>query len=124
MPSYYDIDAILAEEELIPCTTLLDFSHLAHLDPDYDCNRTRPRSSKALHADEENSNQADGNNDPLRKPRNQNSSYLSEGSRIKIPLWAVDKWAVLGYVRIGIPRHFGRKARERIQADPSSMDLR
>ena len=26
--SYYDIDAILAEEELVPCTTNFDFSHL------------------------------------------------------------------------------------------------
>lgn len=31
---YYDIDDFLAEEELIPCTTRLDFALLAHLKAD------------------------------------------------------------------------------------------
>jgi GINS complex subunit 3 len=88
--SYYDLDAILAEEELIPCTTLFDFSHLAHLDPD-------ARSK---------------------------TSYLQENSRIKMPLWAVEKWAMLGFVRLSLPRHYGRKARERLEADPGDADLR
>lgn len=35
MPGYYDIDTILAEEELIPTTTAdFDFSYLSHLHPD------------------------------------------------------------------------------------------
>lgn len=89
--SYYDIDAILAEEELIPCTTLFEFSHLAHLDPD---------------------------------ARLGNKHYLPESSRIKMPLWAVEKWAMLGFVRLTLPRHFGRKARERLEADPGDADLR
>ena len=89
--SYYDVDAILAEEELIPCSTNLDFAHLAHLDPDH-------VGSK--------------------------QSYLPESSRIKIPLWGVEKWALLGYVRLSLPRHFSRKARERLEADPSEVDLR
>ena len=33
--SYYDIDEILAEEELLPVTNNFDFTCLAHLDPDY-----------------------------------------------------------------------------------------
>jgi GINS complex subunit 3 len=88
--SYYDIDAILAEEELLPCSTLFDFTYLAHLDPDL----------------------AEGEH------------FLPENSRVKIPLWAVEKWAVLGYVRLQLPRHYGRKARERLEADPSEVDLR
>jgi GINS complex subunit 3 len=88
--SYYDIDAILAEEELIPCTTLFDFSHLAHLDRD-----TRG-----------------------------NKHFLPEGSQIKMPLWTVEKWAMLGFVRLSLPRHYSRKARERLEADPGDADLR
>ena len=88
--SYYDIDAILAEEELIPCTTLFDFSHLAHLDPD----------------------------------AHSRDHFLSENSKVKMPLWAVKKWAMLGVVRLSLPRHYGRKARERLEADPGDADLR
>ena len=88
--SYYDIDAILAEEELVPCTTNFDFSHLAHLDPDlYD------------------------------------KDYLPAGSRIKLPLWAlVNKWTNLDYVQLSLPRHYQRKARERLEAAPSEVNLR
>ena len=88
--SYYDIDAILAEEELVPSTTLFDFSHMAHLDPD---SRNREH-------------------------------YLPEASRVKMPLWAVEKWAMLGFVRLSLPRHYSRKARERLEADPGDADLR
>lgn len=91
MPSYYDIDAILAEEELIPCTNLFDFSHLAHLDPDL--------IGTGKH-------------------------YLPESSQVKLPLWAMEKWAMLGFVRMSLPRHYGRKARERLAADPAQADLR
>ena len=89
MPSYYDIDAILAEEELVPCTTNFDFSYLAHLDPD-------------LHG----------------------KNYLPEGSRIKLPLWALEKWASLDFVCVGIPRHYQRKTREKLEAAPSEVNLR
>jgi GINS complex subunit 3 len=88
--SYYDIDAILAEEELVPCTTLFDFSHLSYFDPD------------ARHGE----------------------SHLPEASNVKMPLWAVEKWATLGYVRLSLPRHYSRKARERLEADPGDADLR
>ena len=91
--SYYDIDAILAEEELIPCTTLFDFSHLYYLEPDA---ATSPHGT----------------------------THLAEGSQIKMPLWAIDKWASLGYVRLALPRHYSRKARERLEADPGDADLR
>jgi len=91
MPSYYDIDTILAEEELVPCTNLFDFSHLAHLDPDLvDSDKT----------------------------------YLPESSQVKLPLWAMEKWAMLGFVRMSLPRHYSKKARERLEADPSEADLR
>lgn len=88
MTSYYDIDAILAEEELIPCINNFDFHHLPHLDPD------------------------------------NKKQYLPDESAIKMPLWAVKKWSSLGMVKISIPRIFGRKARERLEADPGDADLR
>ena len=91
MPSsYYDIDAILAEEELVPCSTLFDFTYLSHLDPDL----------------------------------SEKEHFLPESSRIKMPLWSVEKWAMLGFVRLSLPRHYGRKARERLEADPAEADLR
>ena len=88
MTSYYDIDAILAEEELIPCINNFDFHHLPHLNPD------------------------------------NKKQYLPDESAIKMPLWAVKKWSSLGMVKISIPRIFGRKARERLEADPGDADLR
>jgi hypothetical protein len=100
MKDYYDVDAILAEEELVPCCTLFDFSYLSHLDPDV---------------------ASDHNNG---KSNSKHLRYLPENSRVKIPLWAVEKWAMLGYVRLSLPRHYGRKARERLEADPSEVDLR
>ena len=102
--SYYDIDAILAEEELVPCTTLFEFSHLGDLDPDGVHHRQQ--------ANEDNDNHGES------------SAYLPENSRIKIPLWAIEKWATLGFVRLQLPRHYGRRARERYDADPGDANLR
>jgi hypothetical protein len=51
-------------------------------------------------------------------------TFLPENSRIKIPLWAVEKWAMLGFVRLQLPRHYGRRARERYDADPGDANLR
>jgi len=112
MTSYYDIDAILSEEELVPCTTLFDFAHLAHLDPDYShFHHTQKRRIQ------------DGDDQSSRKSSS-SALVLPEGHRIKMPLWSVEKWATLGFVRIGLPRHYGRKARERLVADPALADLR
>ena len=102
--NYYDIDSILAEEELIPSTTLFDFSHLAALDPD------GPRRGSS-HTNQNRSH-------------SHHHHYLPEGSRIKMPIWAVQEWAMLGFVRLSLPRHYGRRARERLEADPSDADLR
>jgi len=96
--TYYDIDSILTEEELIPCTTLFTFSHLAYLDPNF-ISITR---KGAL---------------------NQETATLPEGSRINIPIWWVEKWATLGFVKLSLPRHFRKRTRERVEADPASADL-
>lgn len=90
--SYFDIDAILAEEELIPCHTNFDFSLLAALDPD--------------------------------GAHHQREDFLPENSRIKLPLWLAGRWAMTNFVRLQLPRHYGRKARERYDADPGDADLR
>jgi GINS complex subunit 3 len=86
--SYYDIDSILAEEELVPCTTLFDFSHLGHLD-EYST-----------------------------------TSYLKEKSKLQMPLWALEKWTSLSYVKLQLPKHFNVKTRERLEADPLALNLR
>jgi hypothetical protein len=96
MPGYYDIDDILAEEEAVPCKTLFDFSFLSHLDPDANSARN---SSKQPHV-------------------------LPENSKIKMPVWAVRKWADLGFCRVMLPSHYRSRTRELIQADPASVTLR
>lgn len=101
MPRYYDIDDILAEEELVPCTTLMDFTHLAHLDPDYDRHDYQQQSD-----------------------RSSKKHFLPENSRIKVAVWAVEKWATLGFVRLSLPRLYHRRALERLQAEPAEVDLR
>lgn len=97
--SYYDLDAILSEEELVPCWTNFDFSYLATLDPDH-------------HFE---------NNDPSTSTTTQ---LLAASTKLKMPIWAVTKWAALGYVKMVLPRIYGRKAREKLQADPLQVDLR
>jgi len=127
MSSYYDIDSILAEEELIPSTTLFDFSHLSYLDPEgrHHHHRQQQQQRRSKH---------DDNHDEDGQPQQQQqhergggggmTSHLPEGSQIKMPLWALDKWSTLGYVQMSLPRHFSRKARERLDADPGEADLR
>mmetsp|Transcript_5957 Transcript_5957/g.8425 ORF Transcript_5957/g.8425 Transcript_5957/m.8425 type:complete len:264 (+) Transcript_5957:103-894(+) len=100
--SYYDIDSILSEEELVPCTNLFDFARLAHLSPDY-------------HTIDTTSNKENNNNKAL---------YLPESSSFKMPLWSIEQWTQLGFVKISVPKHFRQTARERLQADPSQADLR
>ena len=124
--SYYNIDDILAEDILIPVTNVVDFSHLAHLDPDY--------IHRPIPLEVEGSLEEDGNETEeqkleqarirARNRRIQQDYFLPEGSRIKMPLWAIEKWCMLGYVRVGIPRHYGRKIRERLIADPVAINLR
>ena len=41
-----------------------------------------------------------------------------------MPLWSIEKWATWGWVTMGLPRHVGKKAREGLEADPASADLR
>jgi hypothetical protein len=38
-------------------------------------------------------------------------------------MWAVDRWVVLGFVTVTLPGIYGRKMKERLQADPVSVDL-
>eukprot|EP00977_Amphora_coffeiformis_P013562 scaffold3586_cov164-Amphora_coffeaeformis.AAC.13 len=93
MSSYYDLDAILSEEELVPCFTNFDFSFLSRLDPDF-------------HQDDV------------------DHGVLAENCKLKMPIWAMQKWGPLGYVKMVLPRHYARKAREKLEADPLQVDLR
>lgn len=108
--SYYNIDGILAEEELIPCTNLFEFSHLSDLDSEGNLHHCQ-NQQKQLSDDDNNGISA-------------TDTLLPESSRIKVPLWAVDRWAMLGFVRLQLPRHYKRSARERYDADPGNADLR
>jgi len=95
---YYDIDSILTEEELIPCKTLFTFSHLAYLDQNLITVSRKRRLNKDTVA-------------------------LPQDSQINMPMWCVEKWATLGFVKLSLPRHFGKRTRERVLADPASADL-
>ena len=120
MVSYYDIDDILAQEELMQVTSLLDFTYLAHLDPDYVHEHSNPLRAQTL--DDENSDHDVGTKTGTKK-QSQNY-YLKEGTRFKMPIWSIDKWAEVGFAKISVPKHYGRRSRERLDADPVSVDLR
>ncbi|KAL7529279.1 hypothetical protein ACHAXR_004601 [Thalassiosira sp. AJA248-18] len=121
MPSYYDIDTILAEEELLTVKPSFAFAHLSHLDPDSHrlANRKRRRDDTTK----------DGGGGSLEKGGGSGGSggshhALPEGTKIKMPLWAVDRWATLGFVKIpNLPRHYRQKMKERLMADPVEMNL-
>jgi hypothetical protein len=114
MTSYYDVDTILAEEELVPCTSLFEFNYLSELDPDSATTGGGPKDTTSTTTTATNNN----------KNNNNNNNYLPENSRIKIPLWVCKGWAMQGFVRLSLPRHYARKARERYDADPGDADLR
>lgn len=98
--SYYDIDEILAEEELIPVTSNFDFAYLAHLDPEYTHASHHVIGKKGV------------------------KNYLAEGTRFKMPLWSIQIWAEKSFITLRIPKHYGKRIRERLDADPVSVDLR
>eukprot|EP00580_Thalassiosira_gravida_P009986 CAMPEP_0201627254 /NCGR_PEP_ID=MMETSP0493-20130528/2427_1 /ASSEMBLY_ACC=CAM_ASM_000838 /TAXON_ID=420259 /ORGANISM="Thalassiosira gravida, Strain GMp14c1" /LENGTH=231 /DNA_ID=CAMNT_0048097589 /DNA_START=29 /DNA_END=721 /DNA_ORIENTATION=+ len=118
MPNYYDIDTILAEEELLTVKPNWNFDHLAHLDPD--SHRTAQIQSRKRRRSEE-----DGNGG-VQKHKEKMSSHhqLPAGTKVKLPLWAVEKWAMLGFVKIPtLPRHYRQRMKERLEADPVTMNL-
>eukprot|EP00814_Leptocylindrus_danicus_P008510 CAMPEP_0116032256 /NCGR_PEP_ID=MMETSP0321-20121206/18050_1 /TAXON_ID=163516 /ORGANISM="Leptocylindrus danicus var. danicus, Strain B650" /LENGTH=256 /DNA_ID=CAMNT_0003507635 /DNA_START=362 /DNA_END=1132 /DNA_ORIENTATION=+ len=96
---YYDIDDILAEDQQIPCTTQFDFVGLSHLDE----SSVAPIGSRK---------------------RKQKRDVLPEGSRLKLPLWAVEKWGELNFIRTRLPKLHCRRSREQLVSDPASADLR
>mmetsp|Transcript_36582 Transcript_36582/g.88174 ORF Transcript_36582/g.88174 Transcript_36582/m.88174 type:complete len:287 (+) Transcript_36582:114-974(+) len=113
MPSYFDIDTILAEEELVTVKPKFAFAHLAHLDPD--CHRLAP--SRKRPRDELDKDNAGGGSSG-------GHHHLPEGTKIKMPLWAMDRWAMLNFVKIpALPRHYRQRMKERLEADSVSMNL-
>ena len=150
--SYYDIDAILAEEELIPVSNQINFSYLAHLDPDYVHHRPTLTHSKAKKSTSASSistslsstnsltqssmtssqSSINSNNQPnTRKRRTTSSSssltshhHLPENTTFKMPLWSIHKWAELNFIRLSLPRHYNRKGREKLETDPIHINLR
>ena len=114
MPSYYDIDTILAEEELLTVKPSFAFAHLAHLDPEsHRLNRKRRREESTT------------DKDSTSKSSRGSHHHLPEGTKIKMPLWAVDRWAMLGFVKIPtLPKHYRQSMKERLMAAPVEMNLR
>jgi len=53
-----------------------------------------------------------------------NTMRLPQGHKIQMPLWSIDKWSTLSFVRLGLPKHYTRKLRERLLADPIQVQLR
>jgi hypothetical protein len=110
MPRYYDIDTILAEDEILTVKPKFSFAHLSHLDPDYS-SRKRPRTTT--------------DDDGLSsKPSSHHHHHLPEGTKIRMPLWVVDRWAHLNFVRIPVlPKHYRQRTKERLEADAINMNL-
>lgn len=112
MPNYYNIDTLLAEEELLVVRPSFRFAHLGHLDPD----------AQRLGSSSSSSSGRKRNRD------GEDTSHhhaLAEGTKIKMPLWAADRWSTLGFVRLpSLPGRYGRRMRERLEADPVAVDLR
>lgn len=99
MPGYYDIDDILAEEEMVPCQTMFDFSYLSHLNPD-----TSIISSSGS--------------------KNRPKHVLPKDSVFPMPVWAIRNWTDLGFVRItALPKAYRLRAREWLAADPAAVAL-
>lgn len=115
MPSYYDIDTILAEEELLTVKPKFNFAHLSHLDPDShrtSLSRKRPRDDGDFDKNSDNTS-------------HNNNHHLNEGTKIKMPLWAVDRWAMLNFIKMPtLPRHYRQRMKERLEADAVTMNLR
>ena len=103
--SYYDLDAILAEEELIPVTNLFPFNHLARLDPNYMPPTSSPDTAQS-------------------KSKKSKKLYLSSNTKFFMPLWSIDTWANLGFIKLGMPKIYAPKVRQRLQADPARVDLK
>ena len=119
MYSYYDIEAILAEEELIPVTNLFNFPYLAHLDPDYVVGE---HQSSQLYFQE-------GSNNGARKGKGSDSirnHHLKQHTNFHMPLWSLTYWAMAQQrcINIRLPKHYRRKTRDRLNSDPVSVDLR
>mmetsp|Transcript_9888 Transcript_9888/g.14885 ORF Transcript_9888/g.14885 Transcript_9888/m.14885 type:complete len:309 (-) Transcript_9888:187-1113(-) len=123
--SYWDIDDILAEEELTPVTNMLDFRHLAHLDPDYVHGVGGPsvveNDDKGFQQSQSQSQPSKGKERYIRTAIN---TTLAKEKKFKMPLWSIKDWATTGFVTVHFPRHYRRNARERLGADPESADLR
>eukprot|EP01082_Thalassiosira_pseudonana_P001730 g583.t1 g583 contig10:337497-338541(-) len=127
MPSYYNIDTILAEEELIVARPAFDFALLSHLDPDSHRLATSTSSAgrKRARDDTDKENALNGTTDKLKSVGGGGSHALPAGTKIKMPMWALERWAMLGFIRISsLPKHYGKRMKERLEADPVSVDLR
>lgn len=111
MPRYYDIDTILAEDEILTVKPKFSFAHLSHLDPDYS-SRKRPRTT------------TDDDGLSSKPPSSHHQHHLPEGTKIRMPLWVVDRWAHLNFVRIPVlPKHYRQRTKERLEADAIHMNL-
>ena len=113
---YYDIDDILAEGCSIPCTNLFPFATLSHLD-EHNNNTTSNTTSS-------NTSNTSNKRKYRHSSSNNISTVLEEGTSLQLPLWAIRRWGELNFIRIHMPRQYGRRTRERLMADPANADLR
>jgi len=115
MPSYYDIDTILAEEELLTVKPKFDFAHLSHIDPD---------SHRAALVGRKRRRDDDGTDKNDKLSGGGHHHYLPEGTKIKMPLWAIDRWSMLNFIKMPtLPRHYRQRMKERLEADAVTMNL-
>jgi hypothetical protein len=130
MPRYYDIDTILAEEEFLVVRPKFSFAHLSHLDPDHVHRPSGGGGTRKRPRRENDDGAGGGDDDGLGKDKGgggrgpRRHHHLPEGTKVQMPLWLVDKWAMLNFVSIPAPpKHYRRRMRERLEADAVHMNL-
>jgi hypothetical protein len=105
---YYDIDDFLADEELLPCTTMYDFTLLAHLKADEGGSTTTVTAGSAS-----SSNKNSGEKD----------RHLDGNTKLQMPIWTIREWSRLNYVKIKVPKKYSSTARDSVKADPLHFEL-
>ncbi|KXS12615.1 GINS complex, Psf3 component [Gonapodya prolifera JEL478] len=107
---YWDIDAILAEQQKVACYVKSDVPHFGYLAGSKSHMVGGARYGDAV--------------TPLANPETENiSQQLPKGSRVEVPFWLASQLALNQLVDIEVPRCFGTRARNDLKASPTAVDL-
>jgi GINS complex subunit 3 len=100
------LDQLLSDEERVPCVFKCDVPDLGFLD-------TSNTFHSHYHQLQGNQQQGAGSNHDL-----------PEGSKVELPLWLARELARYNFVTIELPKHYGRKMRDTINASALNLNLK